>query len=255
MIERFSEAAALLANNLRLFTAIILTVWLPGNILLHFVSHHFDDFGVREAIRLSAGIKGIFSPIYIGAMIHALYQLKSGQTVTYRQAIAVGFRKWGSLFAARLQADFFIFLGSLLIIPGLMLAVRYSLLDAAVIVDRREGSDALKRSVRLTEGLRWQIFFSALLFFPAYVILSAGLDMPLEFVEFDTMPIEIALDCFLDVAYAVIQIVMFLFYWEATRGGREAKPGDTLQDGAAGELSLPIPSGADDNPYRSPLSG
>lgn len=254
MIERFSEAAALLANNLRLFTAIILTVWLPSNILIHFVYHHVDNFGARDVMRLSAGIKGIFSPIYIGAMIYALYQLKSGHTVTYGQAIAVGFRKWGSLFAARLQAGFFIFLGSLLIIPGLMLAVRYSLLDAAVIIDRREGSDALKRSVRLTEGLRWQIFFSAFLFFPAYVILSAGVYVPLEFVEFDTMPIEIALDCFLDIAYAVIQIVMFLFYWEATRGGREAKPGDTLQDGAAGEFSLPIPSGADDNPYRSPLS-
>lgn len=39
----------------------------------------------------------------------------------------------------------------------------------------------------------------------------------------DNMFAGTLLDCFLDLVFAIIQIVLFLFYWEATEGQRQAE--------------------------------
>src|SRR5262245_61678074 len=114
MAAKFSEALRLLWRHLGLFTAIILTVWLPGNILMEYVAYAFtksSNTNLLGSIRLSIWIEMIFGPIYIGALVYALYQIKSGHPVTYREAMAVGFKKWGSLFAARFVAGFITGLG------------------------------------------------------------------------------------------------------------------------------------------------
>ena len=139
MTAKFSEAFRLLWRHLGLFTTIILTVWLPGNILLNYVAYNVEgssDMGFLGVMKMSMWIETIFGPIYIGALVYALFQIKSGQTVTYKEAIVVGFKKWGPLFAARFIAGFFIGLGFLaLIVPGIILTVRYSFLDPVVILE------------------------------------------------------------------------------------------------------------------------
>ncbi len=229
MIAKFSEAFRLLGHHLGLFTAIILTLWLPGNILVDYVASNVNrssNTGFMGLMKMTMWIEGIFGPIYIGALVYALFQIKSGRTVTYKEAIAIGFKKWGSLFAARFVAGILIGLGSVaLVIPGVILAVRYSLLDPAVIIEGRGTSESRARSTELTVGRRWQIFWAAVLFFVPYMILCTAIDLPLGFIEsLDIMPVEVVLDCILDIAFAVIQIVLFLFYWEATQDQRHAEP-------------------------------
>ena len=219
MIDKFSEALAILWRNLGLFTAIILTVWLPGNILINFVAYNYPEVSAMGFMRLTMliiGIEGAFGPIYIGALVYALYQIKMGRTVNYKEAMSVAFRKWGSLFAARFVAGLIMGLGFIaLIIPGIILAVRYSLLEAAVIVEDKGTSESRARSIDLTAGRRWQIFWAAILFFIPFMIVSFIIYLPLGFESLNVMPVEVALDCILDVGFAVIQIVVFLFYWES----------------------------------------
>ena len=226
MIDKFAEAVALLWRNLGLFTAIILTVWLPGNILINYVAYNYPDLSPIGFMMLAMWIEGIFGPIYIGALVSALYQIKMGGTVTYKEAMSVGIRKWGSLFAARLVAGVIIGLGLIaLIVPGIILAVRYSLLEAAVIVEDKDTSESRERSVALTAGRRWQIFWSAILFFVPFMMMSFIVYLPLGFVEsLNIMPVEVVLDCILDVGFAVIQIVIFLFYWESVQATTSAEP-------------------------------
>jgi hypothetical protein len=226
MMEKFAEALTLLWRHLWLFGAIILTVWLPGNILLGFISYYIaesTDTGFIGLIKVTAWIEGIFGPIYIGALIYALSRIKSGQTVTYKQAIAVGFKKWGSLFAARFIAGICIVLGLLaLIIPGIIMTVRYSLLDEVIILEEdRVTTNPRSRSTDLTVGRRWQIFWAGILFYVIFAVASFVLYLPLAFIDsFKLMPLEVVLDCILDIAFAVIQIVIFLFYWESTQEQR-----------------------------------
>ncbi|HUY87740.1 MAG TPA: hypothetical protein VMV10_03305 [Pirellulales bacterium] len=260
MIAKFSEALSLLARHLGLFAAIILTVWLPGNLVLNYLAYNADGGGDLNFVKLAMWIEGIFGPIYIGAMMHALFEIKSGRTVTYRQAMAVGFRKWGALFAARFVAQLLIGLGLIaFLIPGLMLAVRYALLDAAVVIDGEGVSGSRARSTQLTAGRRWQILGAAVLFCFVFTVFSAALYLPLAFFEsLDVMPVELALDCIGDVAFAVLQIALFLYYWEATENERSTEESPAPEDDDAAPAwdaaAAQEAAGADDNPFRSPMS-
>ena len=165
MFTKFIEAFRLLCQNFRLFAAIIFTVWVPGNLLINFMSYNLPEVSESFLMRLPMMIETVFGPLYFGALVYALYQIKSGNPVSYREAMSIGLQKWGSLFLARFVAGFLTMLGLIaFIVPGLMLAVRYSLLDAAVIVEGKGVRDSRARSTELTKGRRWAIFWSTLLF-------------------------------------------------------------------------------------------
>nr|WP_143547731.1 hypothetical protein [Rhodopirellula sp. SM50] len=218
LVGKFAEAVRLLSNHLVLFSAIILTVWLPGNLLINYLAYYvYSEDEIVNLMRSTMWIEGIFGPIYIGAMIHVLWKLKTGEYVSYSEAIGVGIRNWGRLFAARLVAGLIITLGFIVfLIPGIVLQVRYALLDSAVVLDGAGAHRATVRSTELTVGMRWQIFFAAILFFVPYLFLSFAIYLPVDlYPQLDTMATSVVMDCFLDIVYAIIQIVMFLFYWEA----------------------------------------
>jgi len=214
MFQKLGEAVSIWVSNIALFALIILTVWLPANILLNLYAYNISSPDLWNITRISMALEGIFGPIYIGAMIYALFRIKQGQKVGYKEAINVGFKNWGKLFMARFVAGVLIGLGFIaLVIPGIILAVRYAVLDSAVIVEGAGSSLARSRSIELTKGRRWKIFGALILFFVAFVIVSLIVYIPLGFV--DHIIISIALDCILDVVFGVLMIVLFLFYWEA----------------------------------------
>ena len=226
MITRFSDAFCLLGRHFGLFAAIILTVWLPGNLLINYVAYNVEAADEITFMKMTLLIEAILGPIYIGALVHSLFQIKSGHPVTYTEAVTVGMRKWGWLLAARFVAGILMCLGLVaLVIPGIVLAVRYSLLDAAVVIEGKGTSESRARSTFLTEGRRWQIFWTAVVFFIAFMVISFLLYLLLGFFEsLNTMAVDVLLDCILDIGYAVLQIVIFLFYWEAKQEQRTAEP-------------------------------
>ena len=225
MIDKFKEALLLLKKHLLLFAAIILTVWLPGNILSNLFFYYNPEITVGF-LQLPMTIEAIFSPLYIGAMVYALYQIKMDQSVSYNEAMGVGVKNWFNLFTARLIAGILVCLGLIaFIVPGIILMVRYSMLDAAVIIENKGVHDSRKRSVELTTGKRWQIFNAAILFHFIYFLFIFFIYTPLGFFESNALIlVEITIDCILDVIYAVIQIVIFLFYWEAKNERKVAEP-------------------------------
>ena len=219
MLNKFSESMTLLRDNFFLFAAITLTIWLPGNLLTLLIDNYYVDESGLSAMKAMLWIEGIFGPISAGAIVYALYQIKSGHAVTYKEAMSIGFKKWGSLFTARLVTGLLIILGLFaLVIPGIILIIRYSFLDAAVVLENKDTSEARSRSAKLTEGRRWQIFGAGLLFLIGYGLISVAIYMPLGLYEsLNIIPIELAMDCILDIVAVIIQIVIFLFYWEATQ--------------------------------------
>jgi hypothetical protein len=224
MIDKFREAIRLLSSNIGLFSLIVLTVWLPGNIIVNYFNYYvFYEEEFLGLMRFTMMIEGIFGPLYIGALIYALSRLKQDQTVKYSEAITVGFRNWGRLWWARFVAGLFISLGLIaLIIPGILLAVRYALLDSVVILEGANASEGRKRSTELTTGKRWQIFGAGVSFFFGFIVFSFIIYLPIGFVEeLDNIIISTALDCVLDVIYSVITIVLFLFYWESKDKGQQ----------------------------------
>lgn len=234
LMNKFSEAVSLLWAHLGLFAAIILTVWLPGNLVVNRVAQSLGEETGMEAMRLTWMIEGIFGPIYLGALVYALYNIKMGRPVTYVEAMGVGFRKWGVLFSARFVAGLLIMLGFVaLIVPGIVLLVRYSLQDPAVVIEGKTTTTSRARSTELTSGRRWQIFNAGIIFIIPFMLLSLAVYLPLAFFEsLDITLVNVFLDSILDIGFAVIQIVMFLFYWESVGG----KAGSGISLSGKGDL-------------------
>ena len=230
MLDKFREAISLFSSNISLFSRIILTIWLPGNIIINYLDYYVfygtDFIGLMRANML---IQGVFGPIYIGALIYALPRLKQYPLVTYTEAITAGFRNWGRLWWAQVVAGMFITLGFIaLIVPGILLTIRYALIDSVVILEGADASESRKRSSELTAGKGWQIFGAYVLFFLAFFIFSFVVYMPVSVMmelgyigQLSSMVISIVIDCILDVTYAIIIIVMFLYYWESKDGGKQ----------------------------------
>lgn len=80
MLHKFAEALRLWCNNFVLIALIVLTVWLPGNLLGEYLIWHVpadDEFG--RSFRVGAFIEGVF-----GAILALLYRNTSKRT--YREA-------------------------------------------------------------------------------------------------------------------------------------------------------------------------
>lgn len=120
--------------------------------------------------------------IFVGALLNlvGLYLLQgmvvkaavngfNGKTTAFGEAFSVGIHKFLPLLGLAIVATLGMMLGFvLLIVPGIMLAVMWSVGSPAVVVEKRGVFASLQRSRELTKGYRWQVFGLLII----YVILS-----------------------------------------------------------------------------------
>jgi hypothetical protein len=229
MIQKIREAVELLATNLVLFGSIVLTVWLPGSILLVYLRMYVfpataggDEFQlIIQELRVSNAIELAFGPFYIGALLYAASRLKQGLRVTYRESMTHAARKSFKLLATRIGSGLIIFAGLLaFIVPGVILALRFALVDAVVAIEGVEGTTARNLSAKLTQGKRWDILGTIILTFIVAVIAmfltSLLLELPLSLTgQKESFIISVISECINNIIVSLPILVLFLFYWEA----------------------------------------
>jgi len=132
-----------------------------------------------------------------GALTRAAIDDLSGKGVRLGAALSDGFSFFFPLFVVALLVGLGLMIGFLLlIIPGIILAVRWAV-SAAVVVAEREGpTSAIGRSSELTAGYRWAIFGLLLLYIVLAYAVTIGLALAVrtfggdaETVAFDTIGI------------------------------------------------------------------
>ncbi|MEG4624434.1 hypothetical protein Q5691_09140 [Microcoleus sp. w1-18aA5] len=229
MIQKIREAIGLFASNFVLFSLIVLTVWLPGSILLIYLRLYVfpemtggDELRITmQELRVSQFIEGSFGTLYVGALLHALAKLKRGLHPTYRESMTHAGRKCFKMFGTRFVTGLIVLGGLILfIVPGVILALRYALIDAAVVLEGVEGSKAQKVSANLTQGKRDKIFWTMILtylgLFIASTIVSFILYLPLSFIgQEENFGVALIYECVANILAALPIIVLFLFYWDA----------------------------------------
>lgn len=261
MFGKLAEAVRLLVGNFPLIAMLVLTVWLPANLLVNYLTFFvLDPDNTSAFFRASFLIESVVGPLYLGSMIYAVWQIKQGQTVGYAEAIGAGLSNWVRLFAARLIANLMISVGLLaFIVPGVMMALRYALLDCAVVIEGAGPSQARRRSSYLTKDVRSQILVLTVLFYLVFLLASFFVYFPVALVE-ETGQIDAPLamilngaaDCVLDTVYTVLQIAMFLYYWDERQPKLLVSTPAGTEDGCADASSQPGELQDDGNPYRSP---
>jgi hypothetical protein len=255
---KLGAAIGILVNDLLLFGLITATIWLPANLLIEYIVYqHMDDAeAVMGQMRLYNLANGILSPITIGASVYATSRILQGQPVGVGEALGVGFRRWVSLFGARLVAGILIMLGFIaLIVPGIYLTIRWALLDSVVILEEEGVNASRARSNKLVTGRAWQILGTGLAFFAGYLLFATLISLPIQLVEgLDNFVVAALLSTVLDLSYVVLAIALVLYYFDARQDELSRQGGDVVE--AEARWAEParwndvVPD--DDNPYRPP---
>lgn len=216
---KFALALRLFFGNIVLISALILTVWLPGNLLIGLVIGNDPDLDGNQPIRiaqLTNLIEAVFGPIYVGGILYVLANRMSGQSSSYVEAIRVGVHNWWRLFAARFIAGLFIIAGLIaFIVPGIILAIRYALLDPVVVLEGAGVSESRTRSTQLVRGKGIEIFVWGILYFCAVVTYSTLLTALLDFVPaLNTIWFVAILRCTSNVLNTFTTVFIFTYFWE-----------------------------------------
>jgi hypothetical protein len=203
----------LLAGNIVLLGAIVLTVSIPVSVVGNVVESDVfgPDAGMR-AFQVSTVLDALLAPIATGALIHAISVLRRGDRPTYGDAMRVGLGNAGRLFKANVITGALI-LGGLFagIVPGVLLAVRWALVDPVVILEGAGWRVAMRRSTELTRGRRWVVARAGIVCLACMGLAALG-SSALQAPPLDVLPVRAALDGGVDVVDALFDVAMVLFY-------------------------------------------
>jgi hypothetical protein len=212
------ETFRLLTRHFDLFTMIALTVWLPGHLVINYLDFFATSKGAADAaarsFRVAILLEGVFGPLVVAATLAALLTIKQGQPPRYFAALRWAIILWPRLFLARLVVSIVVLAGLVaLVVPGVMLLVRFAFVDALVALDGVPLGQALRISNTLTAGRRRGIFWTGGFLFAAVFSMAAALSALAGLAEH--FVVQVLVDCLIAVTQTVFTIAMFLFYWEA----------------------------------------
>lgn len=221
------ETFRLLARHLDLFTLIVLTVWLPGHLVINYIDFFATSKGAADSavrgFRVGLIVEGVFGPLVVAATLAALARIKRGEPAGYAQAMGDGFAIWPRLFIARLVASAVVLAGLIaLVVPGVLVLVRLCFVDALVVLEGAPLGAALRASNALTAGRRLAIFWTGGFLFVAVFSLAMALSA-LAGVA-DHFVVQVLVDCVIAVTQTVFTIALFLFYREARHAAATAAP-------------------------------
>jgi hypothetical protein len=101
----------------------------------------------------------VMTPLITAACVYALQAVAAGERPPVGETLTRGFEAFTPVFLALLIAAAGIALGlTLLIVPGVYLAIRWFFIPQTVVLDGRRGVEALRRSGEVVEGFWWRTF-------------------------------------------------------------------------------------------------
>lgn len=213
MYHKIIESLSLIQTHFLPLAAIVLTVRIPLNLLLQYLYYSFilDD----QAFFGAAILTGLIDPIFIAAIVYFLYTIKEGDAITYREAMVAGVKNWGRLLIAEVEAGLMVFGGLLLLlIPGLVLIVRYTLLAPVVVIEGRMG--ALARCRTLAKGQMWELFALFMIGILLSEVLAFGSQLlAITWTPLNQYWIMAGFDSLVDIVYGLTIVVFFVYYWHA----------------------------------------
>jgi hypothetical protein len=160
-IRILTRSLRLFFENLQFLAAVTLAVFLPGKLLLQAACAAFDipADGVLAYVLMS--VSDLFLAALVApAILYGMAQrLRAGRPASFADSLRWGRRQYVRALWNMFQVQVTVLLWSLLVfIPGIIAAVRLSMVDPIVALEADRESDPLNRSRDLTQGHRWSIF-------------------------------------------------------------------------------------------------
>lgn len=158
--EILDTSFRVLRNHFVLLVGITASVYLPLAIVLSLIGEATERgpsdtafMTVLVGIGAVAVLATIGGTLVFTAVTHAIAELYSGHTVTWRQALARAQREFVRVVGTTLLFALFCLLGFLLfVLPGVYLALSGAILWPVMLIERRFGMQAIRRSRDLMRG-------------------------------------------------------------------------------------------------------
>ena len=94
-----------------------------------------------------------------GAMTYGVFQHTRGKPVEFGNCVSVGISRFAPLFVVGLCLGIMVTLGMLAcLVPGIVLVVLFFVAIPATVIEKTGLPESFQRSLKLTEGNRWQVF-------------------------------------------------------------------------------------------------
>lgn len=206
--------------NPAVFFVLPVLAFLPIDLVVAFVT---QDMGFGDAIKTAARVQQIASLVigtYVASVIvWTVRAMTEGQRPDFGASLRGGKHYWGAVSITSFQSGFRVGLGLLaLIVPGIILAVRYAFALPVTVFEDIHGRPAILRSKEAVRGSAKKVFgmfFLSVLIFLPLVLLLAGLPSTLSeepvmmgiLEAIGNIPISAAIGCMtLGTAVAYLEI-------------------------------------------------
>lgn len=136
----------------------------------------------------------VVTPLITAMTVHVVRTVAEEQHTPARDAIAVGLDLFPKLLLTVALFGLGVIGGfMLLIVPGVILMVRWLVVSQVVVVEGRSGTEALRRSFELTRGRFWASFLVLFVLSLLAGVLAAVMLAPLEYAaeQADTMALSL----------------------------------------------------------------
>jgi hypothetical protein len=221
ILKKIQAAITLAIQNFTLYTKIILTIWLPLEIVVQLSNVYFP----RSELMIISLVGAIFFPLSVGAILAVVFAIERGRSIDYQTAMSTAWNNWGTLVNTRIYSGIYILLSFLaLIVPGIVLSIQYSFIEP-LIIDEGIGKTSMKRSQKLTKGLRWSLFFAQLIMW-TFIIILAGISLAIQAALglSENFIAQIVFNCVMDAIFPLTYILSALFYLDTIAATQPASP-------------------------------
>jgi hypothetical protein len=117
----------------------------------------------------------LLSLVYLGGLFHATTRALEGEPCTLEDMFRAGLRFWGPMIGLTVLVQISVDLGLvLLIVPGVLILLRWSMAGPAMVAENLGVFAALRRSAELTKNHRWPIFLAYLSFLLIIFVVELG---------------------------------------------------------------------------------
>jgi len=125
-----------------------------------------------------------------GAMLYTTIEHMAGRNPTIGASLRVALDKLLPIVGASILVGLVVMGGTLLcVVPGVILAIMYYVAVPVVVAEGIHGVQAMRRSSELTQGNRWMIFFTLLIFI--VIAFALGMAVGVAQMPFNMMVAEV----------------------------------------------------------------
>lgn len=196
-------------NHIVAISAIVLPIVVPIEIITVLYQYFAtsEEFVLSEQI-FPMSLWFLTYPMYAVGVVFYMASIVTGELIDTRTLWRLGLKFWAPYFVLTIIITIAVVFGLvLLVIPGIILGVRYSFSEFDLLLNQRKPLEAMKNSWALTKEYMW-------LLLGGYVVITIAIYVPLFLVSslFDESSISyFVFDTLSNLAYSVLEILYTIF--------------------------------------------